>query len=119
MIERFKDFEVWQLSRELVNVIYQKTELVGFLKDFDLRRQISRASISILSNIAEGFERKSNKEFVFYLFIAKGSLGEVRSQLYISKDFKYISDNDFENIMKKLEVISKSLSGFIKYLRYN
>lgn len=75
MIERFKDFEVWQLSRELVNVIYQKTESVGFLKDFDLRRQISRASISILSNIAEGFERKSNKEFVHYIVYSKRFFG--------------------------------------------
>jgi len=118
-IERFEDIEVWKLSREIISKIYRITESEKFCKDFDLKRQIRRASISILSNIYEGFERKSNKEFVQFLFIAKGSAGEVRSQLYIAYDLEYISINDLEDLIKRIEIISKSLSGFIKYLRMN
>lgn len=116
-IERFEDIEVWKLSRELIKSIYRITESDKFCRDFDLKRQIRRASISIISNISEGFERRSNKEFVQFLFIAKGSAGEVRSQLYIAYDLDYVSINDLEELKKRIEIISKSLSGFIKYLR--
>lgn len=70
-----------------------------------------------MSNIAEGFERKSTKEFIQYLFIAKGSAGEVRSQLYVALDLSYINESEFKNLFDKVELISKSISGFIKYLR--
>ena len=116
-IERFEDIEVWKLSRELIKSIYRITESDKFCRDFDLKRQIRRASISIISNISEGFERRSNKEFVQFLFIAKGSAGEVRSQLYIAYDLDYVSINDLEELKKRIEIISKSLSGFIKYFR--
>ena len=116
-IERFEDIEVWKLSRELIKSIYRITESDKFCRDFDLKRQIRRASISIISNISEGIVRRSNKEFVQFLFIAKGSAGEVRSQLYIAYDLDYVSINDLEELKKRIEIISKSLSGFIKYLR--
>jgi four helix bundle protein len=79
--------------------------------------QVTRASVSIMSNIAEGFERKSNNEFVQFLFVAKGSAGELRSQLYVAFDLKYIDEKKFNELLQKTEEISKSLSGFIKYLR--
>ena len=116
-IERFEDIEVWKLSRELIKSIYRITESDKFCRDFDLKRQIRRTSISIISNISEGIERRSNNEFVQFLFIAKGSAGEVRSQLYIAYDLDYVSINDLEELKKRIEIISKSLSGFIKYLR--
>ena len=116
-IERFEDLEVWKLSREITHRIYSITESDKFIRDFDLKRQIRRASISVMANISEGFERRSNKEFVQFLFIAKGSAGEVRSQLYVARDLNYISNIDFKDLKDKIEIISKSLSGFIKYLR--
>lgn len=109
--------EVWQLARNLVKEIYEHTNKESFNKDFALKNQISRSSISIMSNVAEGFERKSNKEFVQYLFIAKGSAGEVRSQLYIALDLQYINEKEFKDLFEKVEKISKSLSGLIKYLK--
>lgn len=108
--------EVWQLARELVKKTYNLTDKEGFNKDFALRNQITRASVSIMSNIAEGFERKSNKEFTQFLFIAKGSAGEVRAQLYVALDLNYINDEEFSILLEKTETISKSLSGLIKYL---
>jgi four helix bundle protein len=109
--------EMWQLSRELVNRIYDISGKDGFSKDFALRNQITKAGISIMSNIAEGYERKSNKEFIQFLFIAKGSSAEVRSQLYVALDREYITEKDFEELHSKAETISRSLSGMIKYLR--
>ena len=108
--------EVWQLARELVKDIYGHTEKDFFNKDFGLKNQITRAGISVMSNIAEGFERKSNREFIQYLYIAKGSAGEVRAQLYVALDLKYITDKEFRVLFDKAEIISKSLSGLIKYL---
>jgi len=116
-IERFEDIEVWKLSREFINDLYKMTDIDKFKRDYELLRQIRKASISVISNIAEGFERKSNNEFMHFLFIAKGSAGEVRSQLYIANDIGYINDVEFKKLFKDIELISRSLSGFIKYLK--
>ncbi|MGH2574977.1 MAG: four helix bundle protein [Ignavibacteria bacterium] len=116
-INRFEDVQVWQLSRELVKDIYDITSCDSLIKDYSFKNQITRASLSIMSNIAEGFERKSNKEFIQFLFIAKGSAGELRSQLYVASDLNYITKEKFEELLDKTELISKSLSGFIKYLK--
>ena len=116
MSNSFEDIEVWKLSRNFIKDIYELTNNNYFEKDRDLKSQIRRASVSILSNISEGFERKNPKEFINFLNIAKGSAGEVRSQLYISFDLKYISETDFKKIFEQVVLISKSLSGFIKYL---
>lgn len=116
-IERFEDLEVWQLARKLVNSIYTLTNDRNIVKDFGFTSQIQRCAVSIMSNIAEGFERKSKKEFIHFLYIVKCSSGELRSQLYIAMDLAYINKKTFDENYKLIEMISKSLSGFIKYLQ--
>jgi four helix bundle protein len=118
-IERFKDLEIWQHSRDLCKYIFELTMKVPFNKDFSLIDQIKRSSGSVMDNIAEGFERNGNKEFITFLYYSKGSCGEVRSQLYRALDFKYISEDDFNNGFTKTDNISKELSNFIKYLKNN
>ena len=112
--ETFEDIIVWQKSKILVNNIYQifKTN-----RDYSFRDQVQRAAVSIMNNIAEGFERKGNKEFTKFLYIAKGSCGEVRSMLYLALDLKYINRKDFDNLYNQAFEISKMLSGLIKALR--
>jgi four helix bundle protein len=117
---KFKSFEEinsWQKSRIFNKIIYKITENPNFKKDFDFVRQIRRASISISSNIAEGFERNTDKEFIYFLYVAKASSGEVRSQLYLAFDLDYITKQEFENLIESITEISKLLSGFIKYLQ--
>lgn len=116
-IERFEDIEAWKLAREVTKLIYQVSSETRFSKDFALVNQIRRASISILSNIAEGFERNGDKEFIQFLTIAKGSCGEARAQMYVAADQNYIEQNDFEIIQAKLIETSRMLSGLIKYLK--
>ena len=114
---RFEEIGVWKLSKSLVNDVYKITSSGNFSKDFSLKDQIRRSAISVPSNIAEGYERKSNIEFIRFLYIAKGSAGELRTQLHIANDLKYINIEVFNQLIKKTEEISKSLSGFIKYLQ--
>lgn len=117
MIERFEDLEVWQLSRKLVKDVYELTSGNKFQNDFNLCRHMQKTAVSIMSNIAEGFERQSKKEFIRFLYTAKGSCGELRSQLYVAFDLTYIEENGFNEIFSLTELISKSIAGFIKYLR--
>jgi len=112
-IEKFEQITAWQKSRELNVIIYK---LFSSCKDFSFKSQIERASVSIMNNIAEGFERQTNKEFRNFLYISKGSCGEVRSMISLALDLNYINKNDFENINGKCVEISKVLSGFIKTL---
>lgn len=118
---KFKSFEEinsWQKSRLFNKQIYEITNSGSeFKKDFDLVRQIRRASISISSNIAEGFERNTDKEFIYFLYIAKGSAAEVRSQLYLAFDLNYITKTEFDELFNNISDISKLISGFIKYLQ--
>jgi four helix bundle protein len=116
-IEKFEDMDVWKKARELVNEIYKLTSGNLFKKDYTLKDQINRAAISIMLNIAEGFGRKSNKEFILFLGYAHGSIAEVQSALYIAEDRKYLTEEQFKNIYEKCTQISKSLMGFIKYLK--
>jgi len=115
--KRFEDLEVWQKARDIVNAVYQASSSVPFSKDYALRDQLRRAAISIPSNIAEGFSRHSNKEFIQFLFISKGSVAEVQSQLYTALDQGYISQEIFDNIYRELEVVAKQLSRLITYLK--
>jgi len=117
MAKTFEEMPVWQKARELVNFIYRVTRKQDVCKDFSLVDQIRRAVISVMSNIAEGFERGSNTEFIQFLFIAKGSAGEVRTQLYIAFDLGYITQADFEEGMKLCLDVSGQLSGLIQYLK--
>jgi four helix bundle protein len=114
--EKFEDLEVWQAARKLVNVIYRATQCEGFVKDHGLKGQIQRAAVSIMSNVAEGFERSGNKEFSHFLYLAKGSAGEVRSLLYVASDLGYLDHQSFAALRESALSISKQLSGFIKYL---
>jgi four helix bundle protein len=98
-VKQFEDLEVWRDARRLTQAIYRLTRAEKFSKDFALRDQIQRATISIMSNIAEGFERGGNQEFCQFLYIAKGSCGEVRSQLYIALDQSYVSRNELDQLL--------------------
>ncbi len=100
-IERFEDLDGWKLARALTGLIYNASGTGEFSRDFALRDQIRRAAISIVSNIAEGFERDGDKEFLQFLSMAKGSCGEVRAQLYLALDRAYISQEQFTNLCSK------------------
>lgn len=115
--KRFEELEVWQRSRELTNLIYAFSKDGIFSRDFGLRDQIRRAAVSIMSNIAEGFESSTQQTFIRYLGYAKASAGEVRAQLYIVKDQGYISEEDFQKTFQMTEICSKQLSRFIQYLQ--
>lgn len=116
-IERFEDLMSWQKARELNRLIYKISRNAAFARDFGLRDQIRRASISVMSNIAEGFERGGDKEFIQFLSTAKGSCGEVRAQLYAALDEKYLTPADFEELSKRCVEISRLISGMMTYLR--
>lgn len=116
-IERFEDLLAWQKARALTSKIYAVTRIGQFAKDFGLTDQIRRAAVSIGSNIAEGFERGNNKEFVTFLGIAKGSAGEVRSQLYTAYDAGYLSDAEITELVGLSKDVSKLINGLILSLR--
>ncbi len=117
-ITRFEDIEAWKESRKLVKLVYTAINASEkFQKDYRLVNQIQGASVSVMSNIAEGFSRKSNKEFAQFLFISKSSAAEVQSQLYVALDLDYITKETFRQVYDQVEVVSKLNSGFIKYLR--
>ncbi len=113
-VERFEDIISWQKAKELTILIFGIFEKS---KEYGFRDQIQRASVSIMNNIAEGFERQTNNEFKQFMFIAKGSSGEVRSMLYLAKELDKISQDEFDTTFKLCEDISKLLSGFIKTLK--
>ena len=114
---KFEDIDAWKLARTLANRIYDVTNGTNFSRDFGLRDQIRRASISIVSNIAEGFERDGDREFVQFLFVAKGSCGEVRAQLYLAHDRSYLSDEQFQEIYARAVLLNRTVAGLIKYLQ--
>jgi len=117
VVKRFEDLEIWQLARELCKEIFRVTCYESFSKDLRLRDQLRASSGSIMDNIAEGFERGGNKEFVQFLSVSKGSCGELRSQLYRILDYGYISENEFNLLTKKTIYLSQSIAGFINYLK--
>jgi four helix bundle protein len=116
-VKRFEEMEVWEKSRLIVNMIYQMTNKPEFSKDWQLVNHLRKTAISIISNISEGFERDGNKEFINFLSIAKGSFGELRSQLYIALDLNYIDEIQFKEIANLAAEISKSLKGLMNYLQ--
>ena len=113
MAKSFEELYCWQVGRELVNIIYSLTKKPSF-KDYSLKDQICRATVSVISNIAEGFERGSKDEFLYFLYIAKGSCGEVRSQLYIALDQGFITKEDFGKACEKSKQTSSILHKFIE-----
>ncbi len=114
--KRFEDLEVWQRAKELTSLIYNLSSSGTFARDFGLRDQIRRASISVMSNIAEGFESQTQALFIRFLGIAKGSAGELRAQLYIALEQKYITGEEFESALSLSELCSKQLTRLIQYL---
>ena len=117
MAKQFEDLEVWIQARNLCRKIYQLLRHVSFKNDLALSNQLKRSSGSIMDNIAEGFERNGNKEFVQFLYIAKGSCGEVRSQLYRSFDQSYLDDQTFQSLLDEARYISSLLQKLIRYLK--
>jgi four helix bundle protein len=116
-IERFEQIEAWKLARELSKEIYWITNNTDLVKDFGLKNQMRDSSGSIMDNIAEGFERGGNKEFVQFLGVSKGSAAEFKSQLYRTLDQNYIDKNKFQELYDYVENICKLIMGLIKYLR--
>lgn len=116
-ISRFEEIESRKRARKFTNEIYRVTSTGRFSRDFALRDQIRRAAISILSNIAEGFERGGDNEFLQFLSVAKASCGEARAQLYVARDQSYISSRDFEVLAASANEVSQLIAGLMKYLR--
>ncbi len=116
-IERFEDIDAWKKARELTKVIYEVTGQGKIATDFSLRDQLRRASVSIMANIAEGFERGGNKEFRQFLAQAKGSTGEIKSILYAALDAGMTTSEQFQLIVGLADDISRLLAGFLRYLK--
>ncbi|HIJ97011.1 MAG TPA: four helix bundle protein [Desulfuromonadales bacterium] len=113
-IDKFEDIDAWKEARILVKSVYEAMENI---RDYGFRDQIQRASISIMSNIAEGFDRGTNKEFIYFLTIARGSVAEVRSLLYAAQDIGYIEQKDGDRFQQRCSAIAKMINGFIRYLK--
>ena len=116
--ERFEDIKAWQEARELVKFVYKAIKSnAEFRRDYRLASQIQAAAVSVMANIAEGFARRSNKEFTQFLFISKSSAAEVQSHLYVALDRDYIDKEMFDPIYKSAETVSRMNSNLIKYLK--
>jgi len=116
-IERFEDIQGWQEARSLTRKIYELANKFPFKRDRGLCSQIQEASVSIMANIAEGFDRQSKKEFIKFLYYASGSTSEVQSHLYVALDQKYISDVDFQETYNQARKTKSLINGFISYLK--
>jgi four helix bundle protein len=116
-IKNFEDLEIWKDARALTRAIYQLTGDLKFSKDFGLRDQIRRAAVSIMSNIAEGFERGGNQEFIQFLYVAKGSCGEVRSQLCVAMDQGYVDQKVVDDLLTSLKRLSVMIKHLIDHLK--
>jgi len=115
--QRFEDIEAWQKARELTKQIYALSNDGQFARDFGLRDQIRRASVSIMSNIAEGFGRGGNKEFAQFLSTAKGPASEVQAQLYVALDANYINQEQFKQLYSETETTARLIGGLLRYLQ--
>ncbi len=116
-VNNIEDLVTWQLARELNKDIYVNTNTPEFLKDYRFCAQIRAAVGSIMDNIAEGFEREGNKEFIQFLYIAKGSCGEVKSQLYRASDVGYITNEKFSELLSKTKDVKEKITSLIRYLK--
>lgn len=116
-VQRFEDLEVWQEARELVKLVYTLTNKFPKQETFGLASQMQRAAVSVMSNIAEGFERGSNSEFIQFLYIARASCGELRSHSYIALDLGYVSSSEIEILRERCQRLSRRLQTLIDYLK--
>lgn len=115
-IQRFEDLEIWKLARELVRDVYELTQKKEFSKDYSLKDQIRRSSVSVMNNISEGFESRTTKRFIDYLGRSKGSCGETRSVSYVALDCKYITESEFRMLYERCTTISKKTRKLMDYL---
>jgi four helix bundle protein len=118
-ITRFEDIQAWQVARDLCKEVYRLSGEISFSKDFGLRDQIRRAAISIMANIAEGFDSSTNPEFVHFLYYALRSASEVQSHLYIAKDQGYLLESDFAHVYEQAGRVKSLIYSFADYLRSN
>jgi len=116
-IKKVEDIEAWKKARELTRAVYNCSKIERFSKDFALRDQMRRAAVSVMSNIAEGFERGGTKEFVQFRAIAKGSAGEVEAQLFVALDQRYISEGEFARLRDLAISTKRLIGGLMSYLR--
>ena len=117
VIKSFEELPMWKDARRFTNKIYNLTKKFPSREVYGLNSQITRSAVSIMSNIAEGFDRLSSREFIRFLIISRGSISEVQNDLYIALDLKYISKNEFQSAYDDAKNIGKQINGFIKYLR--
>jgi len=115
-IERFEEIKAWQEGRELCKLVYTCSNAAPFSRDYGLRDQIRRAAVSVVSNIAEGFESQNDRTFIRYLYIARASSGELRAQTYVALDQGYINQEAFKSIYDTACATSRMITGFITYL---
>jgi four helix bundle protein len=116
-VQRFEDLRVWQEARGIVGDVYRLAAHLPSNELYGLSSQMQRAAVSVMSNIAEGFERETNKEFIRFLYIAKGSVGEVRSQLYVALDLGYVPEATCRELAARCETLSRRLHRFIEQLK--
>jgi len=116
-IKRFEDILAWQKAREASRKVYEFTSDGRFAKDFGLRDQIRRSAVSIMANIAEGFGRRSDKEFASFLNISHGSVAETQSHLYVALDLQYISESSFSDLYRSFDEVSRMIMGLTNHLR--
>ena len=115
--KKFEEIECWKKARELTRQIYKRSGKAAFARDFGLKDQIRRASVSVMSNIAEGYDRSGTAEFIHFLATAKGSAAEVRCQLYVALDQEYIEQSDFNELSELAAETGRMVGGLMKYLR--
>jgi len=113
---KFEDLEIFQTARTLTRLIYTVSNCGAFCKDYGLRDQIRRAAVSIMSNIAEGFESRTNAQFIEFLGRAKGSAGEIRAQCYVALDIEYIERDQFQDLVNLAEKCSRQINSLIAYI---
>lgn len=116
-VQRFEELQIWQEARELVKHIYSVTVKFPKHETFGLANQMQRAAVSVMANIAEGFERGSNTEFLQFLFMARASCGEVRSHPYVALDLNYVPQSEIDDLRERCERLSRRLKSFIEYLK--
>ncbi|MGD0264935.1 MAG: four helix bundle protein [Candidatus Methylomirabilota bacterium] len=116
-IEKFEDIEAWKEARELTGEVYRATKAKAFDRDIGLREQLRRASVSVMANIAEGFDCRSDREFVKFLGYSMRSASELQSHLYVALDQEYLSRESFSRLYKRSTKVKNLIGGFIRYLR--
>jgi four helix bundle protein len=115
-IKRFEDLECWQEARKLIRQVYELTKKKDFSADFELKNQVRRSAVSVMANVAEGFHRNSNKDFLKFLDYSRSSIAETLSHAYIALDQDYVSESDMVNLKKQAELVWRKINSLISYL---